>query len=197
MKGEVGRGSSGRMLSVTLSSEDFILGAMGRPVWIGGRVTTSPEELERWEEPGEWPTEGPEQSNTTDGGAPPPQGSSSPPAGKLFASFWTTPSFSKAEAQKLTPVPQGQQPARAVFAKRFWNLWLVSDISVSSSSALDAVPVMCIIARPGSQTRQNRLPASDPSFDPHRGQDLEMLLPAMPLPPAPRMYTEGLGRGGL
>ena len=26
-------------------------------------------------------------------------------------------------------LPQGQQPARAVFAKRFWNVWLVSDIS--------------------------------------------------------------------
>ena len=42
---------------------------MGGPVRIGGRATTSPEELELWEEPGEWPREGPEQSNTTDGGA--------------------------------------------------------------------------------------------------------------------------------
>ena len=54
---------------MTPRSEDFILGAMGGPVRIGGRATTSPEELELWEEPGEWPREGPEQSNTTDGGA--------------------------------------------------------------------------------------------------------------------------------
>lgn len=35
----------------------------------------------------------------------------------------------QAEAWNLTPIPQGQQPAQVVFAKRFRPLWLVSDIS--------------------------------------------------------------------
>lgn len=35
----------------------------------------------------------------------------------------------QAEAWNLTPIPQGQQPAQVVFAKRFRTLWLVSDIS--------------------------------------------------------------------
>ena len=35
----------------------------------------------------------------------------------------------QAEGQNLTPVPQGQQPAPVVFAKRFRNPWLVSNIS--------------------------------------------------------------------
>lgn len=54
---------------------------------------------------------------------------SSSPFLPLLGGIWQISMLFCAEAQNLTPIPEGQQPAQAVFAKRFGTVCLVSDIS--------------------------------------------------------------------